>query len=256
MLSGCETENSRQGVRPKNPAPHQGITWSNSTIALGIAGARALEGVGQSYRARYYWADTGRFVSEDPVRFASGNFSFYAYAENNPSNLVDPSGLQVVGQFPFGGSPGALATNRKCGECKGVHPIDLDYHTPRKYAYGWDTAAHHIYSRHIVPYAGKSLYKVGDPTMTPADILDYVEYELNAFTLIYGDQVRQGDRVVIQLTFPARPGVGWDGTSDPPYLIPPEIAIGINQSGNLTLTNTLILDKDCRHVITSYPGVP
>jgi RHS repeat-associated protein len=44
------------------------------------------------YRARYYNTATGRFLSEDPIRF-HGGIDFYAYAGNNPSGYVDPSGL-------------------------------------------------------------------------------------------------------------------------------------------------------------------
>jgi len=43
------------------------------------------------YRARYYDAVTGRFISEDPKGFAAG-VNFYAYVNNNPINANDPSG--------------------------------------------------------------------------------------------------------------------------------------------------------------------
>jgi RHS repeat-associated protein len=43
------------------------------------------------YRARYYDAVTGRFLSEDPARFAGGT-TFYEYAANNPALFVDWSG--------------------------------------------------------------------------------------------------------------------------------------------------------------------
>jgi len=43
-------------------------------------------------RARYYDPTTGRFISQDPL--PTGNL--YAYVENNPANLVDPTGLQGV----------------------------------------------------------------------------------------------------------------------------------------------------------------
>ena len=44
------------------------------------------------YRARYYDQSTGRFLSQDPVRF-QGGINFYAYVRNNPSNFLDSSGL-------------------------------------------------------------------------------------------------------------------------------------------------------------------
>jgi RHS repeat-associated protein len=44
------------------------------------------------YRARYYDPRVGRFISEDPKKFEAG-VNFYAYVDNNPINLNDPSGL-------------------------------------------------------------------------------------------------------------------------------------------------------------------
>ena len=44
------------------------------------------------YRARYYDPMPGRFLSEDPVQFASG-IDFYAYVSNHSPNYADPSGL-------------------------------------------------------------------------------------------------------------------------------------------------------------------
>ncbi len=55
------------------------------------------------YRARYYDPKIGRFISEDPIGFDSGDPNFYAYVENNPVSLVDPEGLQaciIIGRIP------------------------------------------------------------------------------------------------------------------------------------------------------------
>lgn len=46
---------------------------------------------GLDYRARYYDATIGRFISEDGIRF-TGGINFYAYAGNNPILYGDPSG--------------------------------------------------------------------------------------------------------------------------------------------------------------------
>ncbi len=43
-------------------------------------------------RARYYSPSTGRFISEDPIRFWGGA-NFYGYVFNSPTNFVDPFGL-------------------------------------------------------------------------------------------------------------------------------------------------------------------
>src|SRR5215469_16336100 len=47
---------------------------------------------GSYYRARYYDPAAGRFVSEDPARFAEG-MNFFSYVDNNVPNLRDPLGL-------------------------------------------------------------------------------------------------------------------------------------------------------------------
>jgi RHS repeat-associated protein len=44
------------------------------------------------YRARYDDPQTGRFASEDRMRFFAGN-NFYDYVLNNPTNMVDPTGM-------------------------------------------------------------------------------------------------------------------------------------------------------------------
>jgi RHS repeat-associated protein len=48
------------------------------------------------YRARYYDPSTGRFLSEDPIRYAGHAIDFYRYSLNNPANLIDPTGLATV----------------------------------------------------------------------------------------------------------------------------------------------------------------
>jgi RHS repeat-associated protein len=47
------------------------------------------------YRARYYDAVSGRFMSEDPIGFSAGG-NFYRYVGNHSTDLVDPSGLLSV----------------------------------------------------------------------------------------------------------------------------------------------------------------
>jgi hypothetical protein len=52
------------------------------------------------YRARYYYPCTGRFVTTDPIGFASG-INFYVYVFNNPLNDTDPSGKGVFSCIQF-----------------------------------------------------------------------------------------------------------------------------------------------------------
>lgn len=50
------------------------------------------------YRARYYDSLFGRFLSEDPKRFADGP-NHYVYVLNNPTGFVDPLGLQTTAEI-------------------------------------------------------------------------------------------------------------------------------------------------------------
>jgi RHS repeat-associated protein len=45
------------------------------------------------FRARYYAAELGRFVSQDPISVTRGS-NLYVHGENDPVNTVDPSGLE------------------------------------------------------------------------------------------------------------------------------------------------------------------
>jgi len=45
---------------------------------------------------RYYDPGTGRYVSEDPIGFHSGDENFYRYSLNNPATLFDPDGNSSV----------------------------------------------------------------------------------------------------------------------------------------------------------------
>ena len=50
-------------------------------------------------QARYYDPVIGRFLSNDPVGFAEGGVEFfnrYRYANGNPVNLIDPTGLCAI----------------------------------------------------------------------------------------------------------------------------------------------------------------
>jgi RHS repeat-associated protein len=47
------------------------------------------------YRARYYDAATGGFLSEDPMGFAAGDYNLSRYVFASPTNFTDPSGLET-----------------------------------------------------------------------------------------------------------------------------------------------------------------
>ncbi len=57
--------------------------------------ARENDGTGlYYYRNRYYSPGIGRFTSEDPLGWASGQTNAYAYVGGNPVDRIDPLGLQ------------------------------------------------------------------------------------------------------------------------------------------------------------------
>lgn len=58
-------------------------------------------------RARFFDSNAGRFVSMDPIGFASGDTNLYRYAFNIPNTLVDPSG-EIVPLIVGGAITGAL----------------------------------------------------------------------------------------------------------------------------------------------------
>jgi len=74
-----------------------------ATAITGLSDANAFQYTGREndgtglyyYRARYYHAVFGRFVTQDPIAFAGGDVNLYAYVRNNPLLYVDSSGLRL-----------------------------------------------------------------------------------------------------------------------------------------------------------------
>ena len=58
------------------------------------------------YRNRYYMPECNRFISEDPLGWASGQTDNYAYANGNPVQFSDPFGLQILLPPPIIPVPG------------------------------------------------------------------------------------------------------------------------------------------------------
>ncbi|MBP7530119.1 MAG: RHS repeat-associated core domain-containing protein, partial [Syntrophorhabdaceae bacterium] len=61
------------------------------------------------YRARYYDARAGRFISADPIGLEGGDSNYFRYVANNPVNWADPWGLDVL---YFGAGASAFRSGR------------------------------------------------------------------------------------------------------------------------------------------------
>jgi uncharacterized protein RhaS with RHS repeats len=79
------------------------------------------------YRARYYSPAIGRFISEDPLQFDSDGANFYAYAFNNPTNLIDPSGLR----------PDSKYSNKRCAGWHAIWDINQTSKRQNREFGGW-----------------------------------------------------------------------------------------------------------------------
>ena len=62
-------------------------------------------------RTRFYSPTSGRFLSEDPIRFAGLDANLYRYVGNNPINFIDPYGLAPGDIFPTINEAGVDAIN-------------------------------------------------------------------------------------------------------------------------------------------------
>ena len=79
------------------------ISESNANVSTRyrFAGREFDKATGLSYnRARYYDASNGRFISQDPIKFAGGDANLYRYVSNNPIDDSDPSGLSAKSRGP------------------------------------------------------------------------------------------------------------------------------------------------------------
>jgi RHS repeat-associated protein len=77
-------------------APY-GQTSTTGTYPFQFTGRVPISANLLYYRARFYSASAGRFISEDPIGFAGG-INFYRYACNSPTNSIDPSGTASLKQ--------------------------------------------------------------------------------------------------------------------------------------------------------------
>jgi RHS repeat-associated protein len=84
------------------------------------------------YRARYFDANVGRFISTDPIGFEAGDSNLYRYVFNNSTTYTDPSGEIIplllgaafIGGF-FGGAYGVADHIEKGGTLDNINWGDI-----------------------------------------------------------------------------------------------------------------------------------
>jgi RHS repeat-associated protein len=64
---------------------------------------------------RDYEPAAGRWTARDPALFEGGAMNLYVYAENEPINSVDTSGLATVGFSAYGGGGGGVSVTLEWG---------------------------------------------------------------------------------------------------------------------------------------------
>jgi RHS repeat-associated protein len=84
------------------------------------------------FGARYYNPELGRWLSPDPLGMVNGP-NLYAYCNNNPTNLIDPWGLQGNG----GNFPGGNSNPNKCPKNQTPTNVDEDPMQDILDAYAW-----------------------------------------------------------------------------------------------------------------------
>jgi len=77
------------------------------------------------YRARYYDAQIGRFLNQDPIGFKAGDINVYRYVWNSPLNAVDPSGLSAYDPGCMAACVGDAVLNFGVGFIPGANAIEF-----------------------------------------------------------------------------------------------------------------------------------
>ena len=89
-------------------------TDANYQPAATYAGYRQDADTGLFYTfKRWYDANTGRWLSEDPLGFSAGDVNLSRYCGNSPTNFTDPSGMQVSGGGGWAGNGNPFAIGDK-----------------------------------------------------------------------------------------------------------------------------------------------
>ena len=89
------SEKPRQGFETRKTARKPGPSSCNFKVTLGLRATVVGNGVRETYSARYYNPNTGRFMSRDPedgYAMNPASLHKYLYAGGDPVNMLDPTG--------------------------------------------------------------------------------------------------------------------------------------------------------------------
>ena len=137
------------------------------------------------YRARYYDAKSGRFLSEDALRFLQGS-NFYQYVWNNPLLLTDPFGLATV--INNSGIPIVVTGNPGSGHGQGdqqyaVLPIDGNLHGGPNPITSYPTASDALAAAQMIQ----------GPSQKPSGTISDIDFYFSPITgckqKIFGDEL-------------------------------------------------------------------
>jgi RHS repeat-associated protein len=190
-------------------------------------------------RARYYDSTAGRFLTEDPIRFFGGN-NFYEYVSNHPTDLVDPWGL----------CPGTTdTTTPPTNPCAGFGASNLDYSASKQ----------HIIDEHLAWFQLKSAPSTSSQYMFIDSVstidqawAQIMAFNANSFT---NPQTvsRVGNAYRFTASYPLHPPAAYTGFERRRF----NTIFGIPFSSSWrTTSNTVVVNIDCKTVVTSYPGNP
>jgi RHS repeat-associated protein len=152
--------------------------------------------------------------------------------------------------FPDSGNP-----------CAGYPSSALDYlnkFQTANYKDGSPNALVHIIANHILPMPGKSIYNVPEapPYLElPLAVMGMLILNAKTYELATPTVSSNGNTLTFQQTFKEGDELGVYPSPDGPITFTVGSSIGnLRNKGGPTLTNTLLVSKDCITVLTSFPG--
>jgi RHS repeat-associated protein len=165
------------------------------------------------YRYRYYNPSSGRFVQTDPIRLKGGDLNLYGYARNQPSSLVDPTGLDIVIIRRFHNTYGVTDPNSPSGMTY------FDYGPDYKQLQTWPVYSPGIWVQDTDLHSYIGLLDTRIST-SPTDDTRLLEAFRTAQAKPYNFAVNncwQAPARVVDQTIYAGPINHWDRTEDPRF---------------------------------------